>query len=227
MSTVSPVLAERTVEGLHDSLVSELSGLARRAAILDVGCGTGAWLARLKSRGFVDLSGVDLGEAPLLEGVAFRNVDLDREDLSFGQKRFDFITAIEVLEHVQNIGLVMGHLARALSAHGKLLVTTPNLHSLRARVRFMLSNRLPYFDEKSDPTHVSPIYLPLLQKVARPHGLFLEKAWTYPSKGTLVFSHGINALASVVRAAIADPLPGDTLCVLFVRDGRPEVKGGR
>ena len=53
-------LGERANSGLHESLLGRLPGaLKKDDPILDVGCGTGAWLARLHAEGFTDLTGID------------------------------------------------------------------------------------------------------------------------------------------------------------------------
>jgi ubiquinone/menaquinone biosynthesis C-methylase UbiE len=53
-------LKERTVAGLHESLVRRLpASLPRDAMVLDIGCGTGASISRLRAHGFTQLHGID------------------------------------------------------------------------------------------------------------------------------------------------------------------------
>lgn len=48
--------------GMHEAIIAKLAsipGICRRNPVLDVGCGSGACLARLARHGFKDLRGVD------------------------------------------------------------------------------------------------------------------------------------------------------------------------
>jgi 2-polyprenyl-3-methyl-5-hydroxy-6-metoxy-1,4-benzoquinol methylase len=63
-------LAELTLAGLHEALAATLAhtpGIDLRTnPVLDLGCGCGAWLARLARNGFTDLRGVDSGSMVLM-----------------------------------------------------------------------------------------------------------------------------------------------------------------
>jgi len=55
-------LPELALPGLHKSLVErvlQLSEVDHETSVLDIGCGSGAWLARLARQGFKRLHGVD------------------------------------------------------------------------------------------------------------------------------------------------------------------------
>ena len=140
-------LAELTLAGLHQALLvklATLSGIDLQTPVLDLGCGSGAWLARLGRHGFTDLRGVDNGSMVPMEagnGYICSQADLDNPDLGLGDAKFGLITAIEVLEHMENPGHLLGHVRRHLAADGYFLLTTPNVHSVRARVRFAVSGK--------------------------------------------------------------------------------------
>jgi SAM-dependent methyltransferase len=71
-------------------------------SVLDVGCGTGAWLAEWKRAGVADILGVDgqhVDRAALqIEADSFRAVDL-RGPFSL-DRRFDLVQSLEVAEHL-------------------------------------------------------------------------------------------------------------------------------
>lgn len=101
------------------------------AAICDLGCGDGGLLRFLASRGFSDLTGVDLspeqidrargGPARLLCGDAL-------EHLEGTPGRYDLLVARDVVEHLSKDELLRFFcLARAgLRPGGRLVVQTPN-----------------------------------------------------------------------------------------------------
>ena len=206
------MLTERAVGGLHDALAIEIDLLPRSVPIIDLGCGTGAWIERLRMMGFGDVTGVD-ADPP----SGFIRADLD-EPLRLDRK-FGLVTAIEVIEHLGSPGQLLRTAAHLLDPEGVLLITTPNIHALRARTRFMLTGRLPSFDHKGDPTHVSPISIVGLERLAARHGLFMARSWTYPTRGTRIYGGMTRLIAAFAGTVAPDPLPGDNLCVMLRLSG--------
>jgi SAM-dependent methyltransferase len=92
--------------------------------VLDVGCGWGRELTRLK-----DAVGIDVC-LPFLKTA--RNytsnpvILADAHFLPFRDDSFDFIVISEVIEHLAHPVKVIGELKRVLRQRGKLLVQTPN-----------------------------------------------------------------------------------------------------
>ena len=123
-------LSERTTTGLHEFLAERLIKVApeRDASILDIGCGTGALLVRLRTLGFNRLCGIDIDPPEGLPGIKFFQCDLDNFNTPLEAGTIDFALAVEVVEHVENIGGLLQELSRLLAQNGKFLLTTPNLH---------------------------------------------------------------------------------------------------
>lgn len=211
-------LAQWTVGGLHEALLPRLAGVPKHAAIVDLGCGTGAWLARLDAAGYTNLLGVD--QAPPV-GSCFMRADLEDPGAALASRygTCDLVTAIEVVEHVANQGRFWDLVAALLKPGGRALVTTPNLHSLPARLRWLLSGSVRQFDEHGDPTHVAPVLLPVLPRLLAPRGLVLGEVWPHPARGYLAMR---TVARAVFRAlAFVDPQPGDTLCFWVHKQGSP------
>src|SRR5437879_1876628 len=146
-SAPSCILEERTIGGLHEMLlekVKALPNLSRDTPILDIGCGTGAWLHRLARTGFRNLYGLDRATSQLGNvHAACSEVDLDTAtDLGLTDRKFGLVTAIELVEHLENPGRLFFHVARHLSDEGVFLMTTPNIHSVVCRLRFLLTGKL-------------------------------------------------------------------------------------
>lgn len=204
------MLEERAVKGLHDALAAELTSMPRNTPVIDLGCGSGAWVQRLRAMGFTDVTGADLHPPT---GFIRANIE-DRLDLD-PDRRYGLVTAIEVIEHLGAPGRLLENAAALMAPEGRLLLTTPNIHSLRARTRFLLTGRLPSFDDKGDPTHVSPINVFGLQRMAERHGLFIERSWTYPERGTHIFGPATRFIAALMSPFAPNALPGDNLCVVI------------
>jgi cyclopropane fatty-acyl-phospholipid synthase-like methyltransferase len=213
------MLVERTVPGLHAHLAAVLDKEPRSTAILDVGCGTGAWLNRLAGKGFTTLCGIDKETAPL-DGcdIAMVSEDIVHGARALGERTFDVITAIEVIEHLGNVDSLFQLAHAVLRPGGNMLITTPNIQSVAARSRFLATGRMRHFDRHGDPTHVFPILLPCMHRMAERHGFEVEMVWTYPEDRT---SYGIGTSARIVAWLLKwicpDDLPGDVLCLVLKR----------
>jgi SAM-dependent methyltransferase len=146
---------------MHPSLATQLGRLRKRhvrplrrarilhlleshpcGRVLDAPAGS-LWLARaLASRGFavdaIDLSPhVDHGVA-LPGAIHALRGDLDEGLAQFADRTFDYVVSVEGLEHLERPALAVREFGRVLKPCGLLLVTTPNVVSLRSRIKFLL-----------------------------------------------------------------------------------------
>lgn len=214
-------LLERTVPGLHASIEEYISSLqiSKNCRVLDLGAGTGAFLQRLGEKGYRHLFGVDIVEIKVLPRyIPTVAMDLNQPSEESIPGQFDLITAIEVVEHIENIGLFFDFLAKKMSQKGFAIITTPNIFSLSARLRFLLKGTLKGFDEKSDQTHLFPICRYTLSNMLQKKGLSILESWTYPSfRTTLVTTRKLSILTFFLSIIIKDSYPGDSLCLLLGR----------
>jgi len=216
---VPMVLAERANSGLHGHVLEKILQLEpdRGASILDVGCGTGSLLAQLRQRGYRDLTGLDIAPPASAEGIRFVEVDLDdcRSTMPDGSVRL--AVAVEVIEHVENIGSLLAELSRVLAPNGKILITTPNVHSLQARIRYLARAELKQFDRLGDPTHVYPVFQFPFRRIVARHGLEVLQSWGFPIDGSSPTSRlGLRVLSAMAVALGLRGVPaGDQLCLIL------------
>jgi 2-polyprenyl-3-methyl-5-hydroxy-6-metoxy-1,4-benzoquinol methylase len=209
-------LVERTLPGLHSSLIARVPQIRRDAQVLDIGCGTGAWLDRLANAGFTNLHGIDLDTDQFrCARATCSKANLDHDDLALGGRKFDLITAIELVEHLENPGRLYKHIRDHLAPGGYALVTTPNIHSLVSRLRHLITGHLGQFDDKSDLTHIMPLLLVGLERILPRHGLKLVERWGHPEGGSLAYRKPLVLAAKMLGVVLPDEVPGDLLCVLI------------
>jgi 2-polyprenyl-3-methyl-5-hydroxy-6-metoxy-1,4-benzoquinol methylase len=114
-------------------------GLERSAKILDAPCGDGEVSIKLAKLGFeasaVDMVDELLPDARAALGSRFRVADLTHQ-LPWPDASFDLILCVEGIEHVEDAFALLREMHRLLKPGGILIVTTPNIISLRSRMRF-------------------------------------------------------------------------------------------
>jgi SAM-dependent methyltransferase len=101
-----------------------------RPAYLDVGCAMGFYVRRLSGLGW-DAYGVDLSEYAVAEGRKRGIANLSvapGQALPFPDASFDYVTAIDVIEHIDAEGArgMVDELQRVLKDGGLAFVATPN-----------------------------------------------------------------------------------------------------
>ncbi len=101
-------------------------------SVLDFGCGTGLLSYALASAG-KDVVAIDLNFAPLTlvkqrvtfpQSIEFVEGDLLQHDL--GTRRFDLIVALDVLEHITDLGPYIEKFSSLLTPNGVILVSGPS-----------------------------------------------------------------------------------------------------
>jgi SAM-dependent methyltransferase len=132
-------------------------GLPAGARVLDAPCGAGALALSLTQAGF-DAWGVDLeAEARPFLHERFLLSDLSGP-LPWPDASFHALFSIEGIEHLENRFSFLREAHRILRPEGTLVITTPNIVSLRSRVRFLGSgffhkDSRPLNESRRDPLH--------------------------------------------------------------------------
>lgn len=95
--------------------------------VMDFGCGSGAWLARMKClRPSLQLVGTDVTK-PRNNHSEFRWMEID-EMFSVGEK-FDWITLSHVIEHLHNPREIISKLSERVMPGGGIWISTPDAES--------------------------------------------------------------------------------------------------
>jgi len=127
------------------------SGLSRDSNILDIGCGNGFFLRKLKEMGFKNLHGADIANYLSDKGEFSHHViDLNLEKLPYEDDSFDTVSAFQVLEHLENYFLVGREAARILKPGGIFIFSIPNQFNIFYRIKFALTGSMTGFEPDSN-----------------------------------------------------------------------------
>jgi SAM-dependent methyltransferase len=131
-------LFRRAIESLdRDKLriVERYVELGPSSALLDVGCGAGTFLSRVRSQHGSAVAGVDFMD--LANCPALRDVEFHRGlfyDQPFERERFSVITMWHFLEHDYDPMRSLAHARACLAPEGRLIVEVPRLDSVTFRL---------------------------------------------------------------------------------------------
>lgn len=136
--------------GAAERYVAVLKGYAPDGGrVLDVGCGTGTVLDRLRAEPEWRCDGVDVSEDAVRQASSIAPVvRADAAELPFDAGEFDAILLLDVLEHTESPLRVLREARRVANGSGVLIVSTPNAGSI---LRLLLGKR---WHGLADPTHV-------------------------------------------------------------------------
>jgi 2-polyprenyl-3-methyl-5-hydroxy-6-metoxy-1,4-benzoquinol methylase len=174
----------------------------RSGRLLDVGCGNGAFLDRMRSSGW-NVQGVEVDHkaARVAEEVFSVPVFVGTlEEAGHPNTTFDAITMNHVIEHVHDPIALLQECHRILKPGGDLIVVTPNVRSL-GHVRFG-----QHWRGLEPPRHLQLFSQSTLQGSARKAGFRKVETWTTPAN-----AEGI-AMASIAikyggRHIVGSPQP--------------------
>lgn len=211
-----PTRLVRALPGTHERVVEiALRYAAPGARALDLGAGSGALAERLRAAGF-QVTAADLENYFELPSEF---VQLNFDDPHFDGNlagRFDVITSVEVIEHLENPAAFLRSVQRLLKEKGVAILTTPNVENVPARLKFLRSGDVRAMD-KNAPEHITPIHLDLFMRQILPRTeLKLVEHFTHP-QGDFPLT-GRRFLVPFLRALVpfmkGSALTGD--CHFFV-----------
>jgi 2-polyprenyl-3-methyl-5-hydroxy-6-metoxy-1,4-benzoquinol methylase len=185
------MLFERFARPFLDAYTPPLHG---RRRLLDVGCGVGDYLDRMRRLGWTVL-GVERSEraasiarshfgAPVLQ-ADFPRVELARQS-------FDLVTAWQVLEHLDRPRQALARIAELLAPDGRLMLTVPNAEGWAAKIFG------PAWIGWDAPRHVTHFTADTLRTMLEAEGYAILHLGTLSQSGWIRHS---------ARRAIANPHP--------------------
>ena len=141
---------------------------------LDVGCNQGQFLELISERYSVHPTGIDNWDPKHLDS----DFEYFQRDIAKGfelDAEFDYISAMEVLEHMIDTDHFLAECYSHLKPGGYLIITTPNINSLRNRVGVPLGKYPIGLEFKNEIHHVRLYNKPTLISHLSEHGFTVRR----------------------------------------------------
>lgn len=117
---------------------------------LDVPCGAGALSAQMASDG-LDVTSLDIEAVePFRHDSAKRVLANANNGLPFPDRSFDLVVSVEGIEHLENPSAFLRECARVTKDSGTIIISTPNVDSMRSRRWALLRGHHRFFGPQSD-----------------------------------------------------------------------------
>ncbi len=168
---------ELTSKNTHAVVARLLAAEPHCRVVLDIPCGEGAFLERLRDLG-LDGHGSDIVNRLAQAGVTapFTAADMNAP-LPFADGAFDAVVCIDGIEHLERPFDFVRECRRVLRRGGVLIVSTPNISALRSRWRWLLTGfhnkgKVPLDEQAPNPWHhVNLLSFPALRYLLHRQGL--------------------------------------------------------
>ena len=167
--------SKNTHETIYQCINSERQYIKK---ILDIPCGHGAFSLRLKDNHFNVISSDVVPDILKINNSEFVLSDLNSK-LPFEENTFDCITCIDGIAHVENIPHTLREFNRVLKNDALILISTPNISSLRSRFRYFLTGfhnkrKIPLNELDQSPEHlINIIDFPMIRYFLHTNGFEL------------------------------------------------------
>jgi SAM-dependent methyltransferase len=128
-------MVEWLLDNLHNYRAYQIEQHQHPGKVLDIGCGRGLLLNKLRQRGW-DPIGTELSEdaaAFARDRLGLTVITQPLEEINFPSNEFDLVILWHVLEHVASPRDALREVSRILKPGGTLLVAVPNFGSWEAR----------------------------------------------------------------------------------------------
>lgn len=139
--------------------------------MLDVGCGSGWFLSRMRDQGWT-VHGVEMSTAAAQLGREVRGLNIfagPLEKAGFPTESFDYVRLNHSFEHMSQPGKVLGEIFRILKSAGKLFIGVPNIESANARLFGK------YWWYLGPPVHTYNYSVRTLSSLLMKHGFKVER----------------------------------------------------
>ena len=171
-----------TAKNIHE-VVFQLINKDTNTKVVDIPSGYGAFVLRLKDNGFRDVVAIDIENILKIEHDGFSTGDMTK-DLPMKNNSIDTLVCIDGIEHIDKQFKFINEVSRVLKVGGELIISTPNISSLRSRWRWLMTGhhnkcKSPLDENNPNPLHhIGMISFPEMRYLLHTNGLIIKDVTT-------------------------------------------------
>lgn len=145
-----------TSKNTHET-VFEMMGKNTNRTVLVIPSGRGAFVLRLKDQGFKKIAAVDIQNILDIEHDNFVQADMTNT-LPFPNNSYDILICIDGIEHISKQVDFMSEANRILTHNGEIIISTPNILSLRSRWKWFWTGHHQKCNSPLDENNPNPLH---------------------------------------------------------------------
>ncbi|MDP8206191.1 MAG: class I SAM-dependent methyltransferase [Candidatus Electryonea clarkiae] len=171
-----------TSKNTHETVLNLISK-TKDSKIVDIPCGSGAFISRLIDNGYKNVSAVDIENVMEIDHKDFVVGDMN-DILPIEDDSIDVLVCIDGIEHINKQFDFVKEVNRILKVDGEFIISTPNISSLRSRWRWFISGHhhkcnSPLDENNPNPLHhIGMISFPEIRYMLHTNGLQIQKVTT-------------------------------------------------
>ena len=116
--------------------LAQIQKLSKKGRLLDIGCAYGFFIELARKRGW-NVTGVEISKDTCQyakNNLKLNVINKALEEAKFTNGAFDVVTMFDVVEHLPDPQKTVKEIKRILNPNGLIVVTTPNIGSLMAKI---------------------------------------------------------------------------------------------
>lgn len=191
------LVRQRTLQSKRRLVINETGMM--KGEILDIGCGTGAFLHNMQEAGW-SITGLEPDEAARKKAIGLYKLEpLASEKLfELAPATYQAITMWHVLEHVHDLHAYMKQIERLLAPGGKLFIAVPNYTSHDAAV---YKQNWAAYDVPRHLYHFSPQSMECLLKTYHLKLIALKPMWFDSFYVSMLSEQYKNGKGNIIQAS--------------------------
>jgi 2-polyprenyl-3-methyl-5-hydroxy-6-metoxy-1,4-benzoquinol methylase len=145
-----------TTKNTHETVFNMIKK-NKDKVVADIPSGSGAFIQRLKDEGFKSLIAIDIENILEIEHETFIQGDMT-ETFPMSDKSCDILVCIDGIEHINEQFFFVREGYRILKDEGEIIISTPNISSLRSRWKWFTTGHHHKCNSPLDETNPNPLH---------------------------------------------------------------------
>jgi len=145
-----------TSKNTHETVFKLLANNTHRT-VADIPSGSGAFVQRLKDNGFEKVAAIDIVNILEIEHDNFVQADMTKP-LPIPNGSLDVLVCIDGIEHISNQFSFVKEANRILAVYGEIIISTPNISSLRSRWKWFFTGQHYKCESPLDENNPNPLH---------------------------------------------------------------------